>query len=53
MAGALRKTMEYLGIAEQNHDLEAEYDEYEDEYDEVEESVMDTFDAQVTRFAGQ
>ncbi|ACV08735.1 cell division protein SepF [Jonesia denitrificans] len=48
MAGALRKTMEYLGIAEQNHDLEAEYDEYEDEYDEVEESVMDTFDAQVT-----
>jgi len=48
MAGALRKTMKYLGIAEENGNYEAEaYDEYS-EYDELVEEPMDTYEAAVT-----
>lgn len=48
MAGALRKTMKYLGIAEENGNYEAEaYDDYS-EYDEIVEEPMDTYEAAVT-----
>lgn len=44
MAGALRKTMLYLGLA----DEQGERDPYYDEYDDVEETVEDRRHAQVT-----
>ncbi|MCF4123308.1 cell division protein SepF [Antribacter sp. KLBMP9083] len=44
MAGALRKTMLYLGLA----DDQGEQDEYFDEYDDVEENMQDHRHAQVT-----
>ncbi|WP_435299887.1 cell division protein SepF [Timonella sp. A28] len=48
MAGALRRTMKYLGIAEENGEYEGEmYDEYSD-YDESVDETMAPYDAQVT-----
>lgn len=48
MAGALRRTMKYLGIADDNGNYdEQEYDDYVD-YDEVIEEPMDSYEAQVT-----
>ena len=44
MAGALRKTMLYLGLA----DDRGEHDEYVDEYDDQEATVPHEFEAQVT-----
>ncbi|RPF22035.1 cell division protein SepF [Myceligenerans xiligouense] len=44
MAGALRKTMLYLGLADEQGERDAYYDEYED----VEETVQDHRHAQVT-----
>lgn len=44
MAGALRKTMLYLGLA----DDQGEQDEYFDEYDDLEDNVQDHRHAQVT-----
>jgi len=48
MAGALRKTMKYLGMAEGDREYEDEvYDDYSD-YEEVVEEPMESYDAQVT-----
>ncbi|GAA3811308.1 cell division protein SepF [Cellulomonas soli] len=44
MAGALRKTMLYLGLA----DDRVEHEDYVDEYDEVEVEVPHEYEAQVT-----
>lgn len=44
MAGALRKTMLYLGLA----DDQGEHDRYVDEYDEPEVTMADDFEAEVT-----
>ncbi len=45
MAGALRKTMLYLGLADDRGDY---VDEYVEEYDEAEVSVHDDYEAPVT-----
>jgi cell division inhibitor SepF len=48
MAGALRKTMLYLGLADDRGEVEQEhYDEYDD-YDEVGADVAEEYEAQVT-----
>lgn len=48
MAGALRRTMKYLGIAEDDNTYEdASYDNYDD-YEQVIEEPMDSYEAQVT-----
>ncbi|WP_313277547.1 cell division protein SepF [Timonella senegalensis] len=47
MAGALRKTMKYLGMADGDREYEDEYEEYAD-YEEVVEEPMDSYEAQVT-----
>ena len=44
MAGALRKTMLYLGLA----DDRGEHEQYVDEYDEPEATMVDDFEAEVT-----
>ncbi|MGW6132291.1 cell division protein SepF [Cellulomonas sp. NPDC055163] len=44
MAGALRKTMLYLGLA----DDRGEHEEYVDEYDDLEADVAHEYEAQVT-----
>ena len=44
MAGALRKTMLYLGLA----DDRGEHEQYVDEYDEPEAPMVDDFEAEVT-----
>jgi cell division inhibitor SepF len=44
MAGALRKTMLYLGLA----DDRGEHDQYVDEYDEPEATVAQDYEAEVT-----
>jgi cell division inhibitor SepF len=44
MAGALRKTMLYLGLA----DDRGEHDQYVDEYDEPEATVGNDYEAEVT-----
>lgn len=44
MAGALRKTMLYLGLA----DDRGEHDDYVEEYDEPEATVAQEYEAQVT-----
>ncbi len=44
MAGALRKTMLYLGLADER----GEHEEYVDEYDELEATVPQEYEAQVT-----
>ena len=44
MAGALRKTMLYLGLA----DDRGEHEEYVDEYDDLEGDVAHEYEAQVT-----
>lgn len=46
MAGALRKTMLYLGLADDRG--EDEQDQYGDEYDEVGTDVVNDYQAQVT-----
>jgi len=49
MAGALRKTMLYLGLADDTGEHRGEHDQYVEEYvDEVEETVPHEYDAQVT-----
>ncbi|PFG33457.1 cell division protein SepF [Sanguibacter antarcticus] len=48
MAGALRKTMLYLGLADDRGEIEQdEYDDYDD-YDEVGTDVPQEYEAQVT-----
>ncbi|GIG25141.1 cell division protein SepF [Cellulomonas denverensis] len=44
MAGALRKTMLYLGLA----DDRGEHEQYVDEYDEPEAPMVDDYEAEVT-----
>lgn len=46
MAGALRKTMLYLGLADDHGEQLDE--EYVDEYEDIEDSMSHDFDAQVT-----
>ena len=46
MAGALRKTMLYLGLADERGDHQGE--DYADEYQELETSVPHEYEAQVT-----
>ncbi|MGL4172787.1 MAG: cell division protein SepF [Actinomycetota bacterium] len=52
MAGALRKTMVYLGLAEDNRYGEDEYDDYVDQDDEVEHSSGDATRTEVLRPSG-
>ncbi|MFD2841212.1 cell division protein SepF [Populibacterium corticicola] len=48
MAGALRRTMKYLGIAEEDSNYEGQaYEDYSD-YDEVIEDEVEPYEAQVT-----
>jgi len=47
MAGALRKTMLYLGLADERGERD-EHDEYVEEYDDQEATVPHEYEAQVT-----